>query len=116
MSTYCKPWNAGLASETPAVCKRIGRLLTALDCELTNNVVEGAIVDDIRAFRMQLITKLESEGWSVSYDGGDKVKVRQPGHKKAFRKQIVTIDENVTPYVPATLMNSSASSGTKDAK
>ena len=47
---YCKPWNAGLASETGAVCRRIGRLFDALDLELTSNVVDGPIVDDIRAF------------------------------------------------------------------
>lgn len=86
---YCKPWNAGLASETGAVCRRLGRLLTALDCEITTNVVEGKIVDEIRDFRYQLITRLEAEGWSVSYDGGDRVKVRAPGHKRPFRRQIV---------------------------
>jgi len=86
--TYCKPWNAGLASETPAVCRRIGRLLTALDTELNVNICEGKVVEDIRAFRFALVSQLEAEGWSVSYDGGDRVKVRAPGHKRPFRKQI----------------------------
>jgi hypothetical protein len=85
---YCKPWNAGLASETPAVCKRIGRLLTALDTEITSNVVEGAIVDDIRAFRFAIMQKLEADGWSLSYDGSDRMKVREPGHKRPFNRQV----------------------------
>jgi hypothetical protein len=85
---YCKPWNAGLASETPAVCKRIGRLLTALDTEITSNVVDGVINDDIHTFRMDLMRKLEAEGWSLSYDGGNRMKVRQPGHKRPFNRQV----------------------------
>jgi hypothetical protein len=28
--------------------------------------------------------KLEAEGWSMSYDGGNRLKVRQPGHKRPF--------------------------------
>jgi hypothetical protein len=86
---YCKPWNAGLASETPAVCRRISRLFDALDSEITSNVVQGHIVDEIRDFRYRLLTKLEAEGWSLSYDGGNKFKVRAPGHKQPFRKQVV---------------------------
>lgn len=86
---YCKPWNAGLASETSAVCKRIARLMEALDSELTSNVVKGEIVEDIRQFRFALMNKLEAEGWSLSYDGGNRMKVRPPGHKRPFRKQVV---------------------------
>ena len=83
---YCKPLNAGLASETGAVCRRIGRLLTAIDTELNSCVVEGAILDDLRAFRRQLADRLEAEGWTFTYDGGDRLKVRQPGHKKPFKR------------------------------
>ena len=86
---YCEPLNAGLASETGSVCRRIGRLLTALDTEVSAYVVKGQIDEDIRAFRYALIQKLEADGWSVSYDGGDRVKVRAPGHKQPFRKQVV---------------------------
>lgn len=85
---YCKPWNAGLASETGAVCKRIGRLFDALDSELTSNVVDGPIVDDIRAFRFSLMERLEADGYSLSYDGGNKMKVRPPGHKRPFNRQV----------------------------
>lgn len=82
---YCRPWNAGLASETPAVCRRLGRLFTMLDTEITADLVEGQITKDIRAFRGQLQDKLEAEGWTMSYDGGNRMKVRPPGHKRPFK-------------------------------
>lgn len=83
---YCKPLNAGLASETGAVCRRIGRLLAALDTELNAYIVDGAILDDIRAARRQIMDRLEAEGWTMSYDGGSRMKVRQPGHKRPFKR------------------------------
>ena len=86
---YCKPWNAGLASETGAVCRRIGRLLTALDTEINSNICGGNIVEDLRNFRYQLIQRLERDGWTLSYDGGNHMKVRQPGHKRPFEKRTV---------------------------
>lgn len=86
---YCKPWNAGLASEPQAVARRLGRLITALDEEITGNVVQGSIVEQIRGFRFVLIERLEAEGWTMSYDGGSRMKVRSPGSKRAFRKQVV---------------------------
>lgn len=85
---YCKPQNAGLASETSAVCKRLGRLFDALDSEITSMVVEGEIIEDVRAFRFALMTKLEADGWTMSYDGGERFKVRQPGHKRPFAKHV----------------------------
>lgn len=84
---YCRPWNAGLASETPAVCRRLGRLLGALHNELNANIVEGTINDDLREFSYSLQQKLEAEGWTFSYDGGNRLKVRQPGHKKPFNRR-----------------------------
>lgn len=81
---YCKPHNAGLASETGAVCRRIGRLLTSLDEELNAFIVEGTILDDIRAFRFRIGARLEHEGWTFSYDGSNRMKVRPPGHKRPF--------------------------------
>ncbi len=85
---YCVPWNAGLASETPAVCRRLGRLLAALHNEINSNIVQGAICNDVRDFSLTLQSKLESEGWSFSYDGGDRLKVREPGHKRAFPRRM----------------------------
>lgn len=84
---YCKPWNAGLASTGEAVCSRIGRLMTALDVEINSNIVKGAINDDIREFRFTLMQRLEADGWTMSYDGGDRLKVRAPGHKRPFQKR-----------------------------
>lgn len=81
---YCKPLNAGLASETSAVARRIARLIDALDSELTAWIVEGAVIDDVRKFRGELLDKLQAEGWSFSYDGGNKLKARPPGHKKPY--------------------------------
>lgn len=84
---YCRPWNAGLASETPAVCRRLSRLLGALHNELNANIVEGKICDDLREFSYSLQHKLENEGWTFSYDGGDRLKVRAPGHKRPFNRR-----------------------------
>jgi hypothetical protein len=81
---YCVPWNAGLQSETGAVCRRIGRLMTALDTEINSNIAQGEIVEHIRNFRFDMLTRLEREGWTLSYDGTNNMKVRQPGHRKPF--------------------------------
>lgn len=86
---FCRPWNAGLASETPAVERRLGRLLTALDTEINAHIVEGSIVNRLWEFRYQLCKDLEADGWTMSYDGGDRVKVRAPGHKRPFAKRCV---------------------------
>lgn len=83
---YCRPLNAGLCSATSAVCRRIGRLLTAIDTEISRSTVDGQINDDIREFRFSMMQRLENEGWSMSYDGGNTMKVRQPGHKKPFNR------------------------------
>lgn len=84
---YCKPWNAGLASETGAVCRRIGRLMTALDTEINSNIAQGDIVKHIRDFRYEMMQRLEAEGWTMSYDGGNRLKVRAPGHRKPFPRR-----------------------------
>lgn len=81
---YCEPNNAGLASKTSSVCKRLGKLLTVLDSEISYLVVTGEILEDIRAFRSKLVSKLHAEGWTMSYGGTNIMKVRQPGHKEPF--------------------------------
>jgi len=86
---FCKPSNAGLQSTDRAVANRIGRLMTALDTEINSFVVQGTISDEIAAFRYQLMCKLEAEGWSMSYDGGNRLKVRPPGHRKPFARRTV---------------------------
>jgi hypothetical protein len=102
---YCKPSEAGLASEESAVARRIGRLFDALDTEVNPLIVNGpkhhagqqmpigqesnGILDDLAAFRVVLIERLESEGWSLSYNGGNKMRVRGPNHKRPFPRRIV---------------------------
>ncbi len=88
MKPYCKPLNAGLASETGSVCRRLARLIEGLDEHITSCVVEGNILDDIRAFRLQIRAALEAEGWSMSYNGTDRLRVRPPGHAKPFKHTI----------------------------
>lgn len=85
---YCCPLNAGLASKTDAVCRRIGRLMTALDNEINSWVVSGPITEDLRTFRFDLMRKLENDGFTLSYDGKNKMTVRPPGHAKPFARQI----------------------------
>lgn len=86
---YCEPWNCGLASETTAVQRRLGRLLDALANEINSNIVKGDIEKDIRDFRISLIDKLQADGWTMSYDGGNRMKVRAPGHRKPFATRMV---------------------------
>lgn len=84
---YCVPWNTGLASTDRAVCARLSRLMTALDTEINSHVVQGAISEEIREFRYQLLCKLERDGWSLSYDGGNRMKVRAPSSRKHFERR-----------------------------
>ena len=81
---YCKPWNSGLASETSAVCRRLGRLFDSLADEINSNIAEGQIVEDVYNFRYELLQKLRAAGWTFSYGNGNKLKVRDPGHKHPF--------------------------------
>jgi len=86
---YCKPWNAGLASETPAVARAIGKLFDALD-SINANIVDGQILDDIQKARLTLMDRLEAEGWTVSYQtgqlkGSDNCHVYAPGSKAGER-------------------------------
>ena len=84
---YCTPWNAGLASETPAVARRLARLVGALDQEITSNVVSGQIVEDVRALAVTIREKLDAEGWFFTYDGGDHLKCYPPDSKTGKAKR-----------------------------
>jgi len=84
---YCEPWNTGLSSTDRAVAARLSRLMTALDVEITSHVVRGTISDELREFRYQLLCKLERDGWSLSYDGGSRMKVRIPSSKKPYPRR-----------------------------
>lgn len=44
---YCRPNEAGLASEAAAVAKRIARLLDAMHNEVNGFIVEGTICDEL---------------------------------------------------------------------
>jgi hypothetical protein len=63
--------------------------MTTLDTEINEHVVQGAIVDDIRQFRLMLLTKLEADGWSLSYGGGNRMKVRTPESKHPFPRRTI---------------------------
>lgn len=84
---YCTPWNTGLASETPAVARRLARLVESLDNEITSNVVSGEIVEDVHALAVTLRQKLDAEGWFFTYDGGDKLKCYPPDSKTGKAKR-----------------------------
>jgi len=67
--TYCRPSEAGLASEGRAVARRLSRLLTALGSEINNCVVEGgldSISEDIWNFKCILIANLKADGWRIT--------------------------------------------------
>jgi len=78
--SYCKPWEAGLASEAQAVAKRIGELYDALDT-INANLMDagpGTLVDDCWEFKMRVRDKLEAEGWRFKVGRGDKWRAIPP--------------------------------------
>lgn len=84
-TAYCKPLNAGLASETGAVARKLGRLLDALDV-VNSFIVRGDILDDLYALRQKIHDGLEGQGWTVSamngqLQGSDKMHVYPQGSK-----------------------------------
>jgi hypothetical protein len=85
---YCIPWNAGLASETPAVQRRLERLLHTLSQEINDNIVQGPIAEEVRQFRINLIEKLRADGWEVYYPpiNGNKMRVRAPKAPRSRKK------------------------------
>ena len=74
MKAYCTPWNAGLASETKAVCRRLSRLIDSLNDEINANIAEGEIVNDVWQFKTKLIEKLRAEGWTITFTNKTHVK------------------------------------------
>lgn len=76
---YCDPLCAGLDSEPRKVASRLGRLLTALENEVTGNVVQGPILEDIVRCKRELFTRLKAEGWRITYlDDSQRYKVLPP--------------------------------------
>ncbi len=64
---YCVPWNAGLDSETKSVARRLGRLLTALDHEISGYVIKGTLTEDITKLKRDMIERLREQGWTITY-------------------------------------------------
>lgn len=87
--SYCRPFNAGLNSETPAVARTIAKALTAM-LLVDNMLVEGQIVEDMRATYHKIVDGLEAEGWTVScmngnLEGTDRYNVYPPGSPAGAR-------------------------------
>lgn len=77
---YVNPNNAGLASESLVVGRRIGRMLDSL-AEINRWVVEGQIEQDCWKFRTELVDKPRASGWEVKLNGKDRFSVRPPKGK-----------------------------------
>ena len=73
---YFEPWNAGLASETGAACRRLSKLLNALSDQINENIAQGEIVEVVRDTRIEMIRRLKDEGWRVWIDDNDNWQVR----------------------------------------
>lgn len=84
---YCEPLECGLASATPSVARRLARLVEALDNEITGHVVRGKVAEDVRRFKLALWSRLERDGWVLTYDGGDRLRVYPPGSPTGARKR-----------------------------
>lgn len=86
---YCRPLNAGLASETGAVARRLAAMFDALD-SVNSCIVAGSILDDIQDARRKVWDALEAEGWTVSYqtgklEGSNRCHVYPPGSPSGKR-------------------------------
>lgn len=66
---YCKPLEAGLASEGRAVARTLGKMFDAMD-NVSSWIVNGTITEDIQNARRRIRDQLEAEGWTVSYQNG----------------------------------------------
>jgi hypothetical protein len=79
---YVKPCNAGLASESRAVGRRIAKMLDGLG-SLNRFICEGEIESDCWEFRTALIEKLRASGWRVSMrEGSENFQVLPPKDKR----------------------------------
>jgi hypothetical protein len=58
---YCKPWNAGLASEPRAVGRTIAKLMDALQ-QVNGNIVDGPIIDDVVALKVKILESMRADG------------------------------------------------------
>jgi hypothetical protein len=78
---YVNPNNAGLASESHAVGRRIAKMLDSL-ASINRWVVEGPIEQDCWKFRTELVEKLRASGWRVSLKANDNFQVLPPKDKE----------------------------------
>jgi hypothetical protein len=79
--TYCRPSEAGKASEGGNVARRLAKLLDSLSDQINGWVVEGnsnTILEDLWKFRTELIAKLEADGWRLESKENGGWKVRTP--------------------------------------
>jgi hypothetical protein len=83
---YCIPRNR-TATGLAEISRRLSHLTRCLEVQINAGVVEGDIVKDLRTWESTLLAKLEGEGWSFSYDAGQRLKVRPPGHPHPFPKR-----------------------------
>jgi hypothetical protein len=75
---YCNPNEAGLASTSRAVGRRLGRILDALDTEISWAVCSGDILEDVRDLAFKMREKLKAEGWRITVNRHDRWQVLPP--------------------------------------
>lgn len=80
---YCAPIDNSVAG-IREICRRLATLVQCMETNINTAVVSGQITIDVQRFNTALQTKLQSEGWTLSYDGGPRLKVRPPGHPNPF--------------------------------
>lgn len=83
---YCRPRNSS-ASGTAELCRRLAQLLHCLADNINPAVADGDITTDLQRFTQSLLTQLEAEGWTFSYDAGPRLKARPPGHPQPFPRR-----------------------------
>lgn len=87
MTRYCAPLDNSKAGMRE-VCRRLANLLQCLDININTAVVTGRITVDVKTLNNVMQAQLESDGWSFSYDGGPRLKVRPPGHPHPFPARV----------------------------
>lgn len=82
---YCTPRDTSAAG-IKEICRRVAGLLRCLENEVSSAVAHGEITQDLQRFRIEVLQRLENEGWSFSYNAGPRLQARQPGHPHPFTR------------------------------
>src|SRR5438045_2504489 len=103
---YLAPRNLN-ASSIAEVTRRLVGLLRCLEGEINSTVAVGELPQDLQRYRTEILTKLEDEGWTFSFDAGPRFKARWPGHPRPFLRRLTTPRNGTAEENGGTILKSS---------